>query len=383
MSRSGERPKVLIAINTAWNLYNFRAGLITALIKAGYDVVTTAPPDAFVGRLEGLGCRFVPLPQNSHSTSIASELALMRRFWRVLRAEQPAAYLGYTIKPNTYGSLLAALRGVKVINNISGLGTAFLRGGWLSWLVQRIYWVGLRGSGRVFFQNRDDLHLFVSRRLVRPAQAGLLPGSGVNLRHFAPPALDPLHTHSAEVCFLLLARLVRDKGVVEFVEAARSLKGRFPQARFQLLGFVDAANPRGITAATVQAWVDEGVVEYLGSTDDVRPFLAAAHCVVLPSYREGTSRALLEAAAVGRPLVTTDVPGCREAVDAGISGLLCQAKNTASLAEALRQFLLMPPAARVAMGAAGRRKMEREYDEQFVIDAYLHELVKLGVNPRR
>lgn len=386
MTDIASRPKILIALNTAWNLYNFRAALIRALVQAGYEVVVTAAPDDYADRLPALGCRFVPLPQRSHSTAVGAELALLARFWRLLRDERPHAYLGYTVKPNTYGSALAALRGVPVVNNISGLGTAFLRGGWLAWAVQRWYWLGLRGSGRVFFQNTADRDLFVRNRLVRPAQAGVLPGSGVDLTRFAPPAEDPLHVPGeaeggvmGEVRFLLVARLVVDKGIREYAEAARQVKARHPQARFQLLGALDAANSRGIAPAELQRWVDAGSLEYLGTTDDVRPHLAAAHCVVLPSYREGTSRALLEAAAMGRPIVTTDVPGCREAVDPDVSGLLCRVQDAEALAQALTRFLELPPAARAAMGDAGRRKMEREFDERIVIDAYLAELARLGV----
>lgn len=383
------RPKVMIAINTAWNIYNFRAGLIRALTTAGYDVVALAPPDAFIDRLEAMGCRFVPLPMRGHGTSVMGEMALLWRFWRVLRAERPAAYLGFTVKPNTYGSLLASLMGIRVINNISGLGTAFLRGGLLARLVQGLYKIGLYGSGRVFFQNQADRDLFVARGLVRGLQAGLLPGSGIDLQSFSaasvhsvsPGVETSIETPPGELRFLLLARLIREKGVVEFVDAARSLKARFPQARFQLLGFLDADNPRAITPLMLQSWVDEGAVDYLGSTDDVRPFLADADCVVLPSYREGTSRALLEAAAMGRPLIVSDVPGCREVVDAGVSGLLCQARDTASLAEKMQEFLQLPPDLRMAMGLAGRRKMEREYDEKIVTEAYLNELARLGVGP--
>lgn len=379
----------MIAINTAWNIYNFRAGLIRALTTAGYDVVAVAPPDAFIDRLEALGCRFVPLPMSGHGTSVMGEIALLWRFWRVLRAERPAAYLGFTVKPNTYGSVLASLMGIRVINNISGLGTAFLRGGLLAWLVQGLYKVGLYGSGQVFFQNQADLDLFVARGLVRGPQAGLLPGSGIDLQRFSVASLDSVSLGvettvpkpPGALRFLLLARLIREKGVVEFVDAARSLKARFPQVRFQLLGFLDADNPRAITPAMLQSWVDEGVVAYLGSTDDVRPFLANADCVVLPSYREGTSRALLEAAAMGRPLIVSDVPGCREAIDAGVSGLLCQARDATSLAEKMREFIQMPPEARTAMGLAGRRKMEREFDETIVTDAYLYALARLGVGP--
>lgn len=381
----------MIAINTAWNIYNFRAGLIRALVNAGYDVVAVAPPDAYIDRIEALGCRFVPLAMKGHGKSLPGELALLWRFWRLLRAERAAAYLGYTVKPNTYGSALAALLGVKVINNVSGLGTGFLRGGLLALLVQGFYKVGLFGSKRVFFQNKADLDLFLSRRLVRAGQAYLLPGSGIDLQRFAPspePAaespgsftgIESNGTSSGEVRFLLLARLLHEKGVVEFAQAARSLKARFPHARFQLLGYLDSANPRAITPAMLQSWVDEGLVEYLGSTDDVRPYLADASCVVLPSYREGTSRALLEAAAMGRPLIVSDVPGCREVVDEGVSGLLCQARDANSLAEKMVDFVQMPLAARAAMGLAGRRKMEREYDEKIVTAAYLQELTRLGL----
>jgi len=376
-NNNNERPKVLIVLNTAWNLYNFRANLIRALVAAGYDVVTAAPTDAFAERLPALGCRFVPLPMSGHGTALVGELALCRRFWRLLRAERPQAYLGYTVKPNTYGSLLAGLTGVAVVNNISGLGTAFLRGGVLGWVVGRLYVLGLWRSGRVFFQNTEDRNLFVKRRLVRAAQARVLPGSGVDLQRFAAP---PPGGADGTVRFLLVARLLRDKGVVEFVEAARSLRGRFPQARFQLLGGVDEANPNGIRRSELAQWVEEGVVEYLGTTDDVRPHLAQADCVVLPSYREGTSRALLEAAAMARPLIATDVPGCREALDDGVSGLLCRLKDAPDLAARMVQLIEMTPEARAAMGAAGRLKMEREFDEAIVIDAYLAELARLGVH---
>jgi glycosyltransferase involved in cell wall biosynthesis len=373
------RPKVLIAVNTAWNLFNFRANLIRALVAAGYEVVVTAPPDAaYTGKITDLGCRFVPLPMRNHGTALVSELALCRQFWRLLQAERPQAYLGYTVKPNTYGSALAALRGVTVVNNISGLGSALIGGGWLAWVVRQWYWLGLRRSDRVFFQNASDSELFVDSGLVCPARASVLPGSGVDLQRFAPPAAraeagEPLR-------FLLVGRVLRDKGVVEYVDAARSLRSRYPQARFQLLGAVDEGNRNGIQRKELQRWVDEGTVDYLGTTDDVRPHLAQADCVVLPSYREGTSRALLEAAAMACPLIATDVPGCREALDDGVSGLLCRVKDAPDLAARMAQLIEMPPAARAAMGAAGRLKMEREFDEAIVINAYLAELVRLGVH---
>ncbi|MES2979248.1 MAG: glycosyltransferase family 4 protein [Pseudomonadota bacterium] len=371
-------PKVMIVLNTAWNLQNFRAGLIRGMIAAGYEVVAVAPPDAYVARVQALGCRFIALPQSNHGTAILTELLLVWRFWRLLRAERPAAYLGYTIKPNTYGSALASSLGIAVINNVSGLGTAFLRGGWLARVVRACYWLGLRKSRRVFFQNPTDRELFVQLGLVQPSQTGLLPGSGIDLQAFRPPPppKDPSADEGTSgLVFLLVARLLLDKGVLEFAEAARRVRQRFPQARFQLLGFVDEGNPRGVRRAQLQEWVGKGDIEYLGTTDDVRPFLCAADCVVLPSYREGTSRALLEAAAMGRPIIATDVPGCREVVDDGVSGLLCQPRDAGSLAHAMERFLQLGPDPRARMGEASRALVEARFDEQLVIKAYLSTLL--------
>jgi glycosyltransferase involved in cell wall biosynthesis len=373
------RPKVLIVLNKAWNLYNFRAGLIRALDQAGYEVVAAAPEDEYASRLPALGCRFVALPQSNHGTSVLGELALIVRFWRLLRRERPDFYLGFTVKPNTYGSALAGLMGIRVINNIAGLGTAFIRGGWLGRVVQALYRFSLQRSAKVFFQNSTDRDLFLTRGLVRAGQVGLLPGSGVDLQRFAASAMPDAGGagESAPVRFLLVARLLLDKGVLEYVQAARTVRAAYPQARFQLLGFLDEANPRGVRRAELAQWVSEGVVEYLGTTDDVRPYLAQAHCVVLPSYREGTSRALLEAAAMARPLIATDVPGCREVVDDGVTGYLCQVKSSVSLAEQVMRFLALSPVEKAGMGQAGRAKMEREFGEGVVTTAYLAELARL------
>lgn len=370
------RRRVLISANTIWNLTNFRGGLIRALIASGYDVVVAAPHDAFASRLLQLGCSHVNLPMNNKGTSPASDLILLWRYWRLLLRERPDAVLGYTIKPNIYGSLAAHAVGVPVINNISGLGTAFIRGGWLAAVVRRLYAISLRRSRLVYFQNKDDQSLFVELGLVRPDQTELLPGSGIDLTRFQPVATAD-RADKRPLCFLLVARLLWDKGVGEFVEAARLVRLRYPEIRFQLLGFLDVENRTAIDRSTVERWVEEGIVEYPGAADDVRPYLAAADCVVLPSYREGTSRTLLEAAAMARPLIATDVPGCREVVDDGVNGLLCKVRDAVDLAEKMLRMIEMPASRRNAMGDAGRLKVEREYDERLVIERYLGALTEL------
>jgi glycosyltransferase involved in cell wall biosynthesis len=301
-----------------------------------------------------------------------ADLGLLREYRRLLKRLRPAAYLGYTIKPNIYGAVAAASLGIPALPNVSGLGTAFIRDGLLQHVVTGLYRVGFRRAPVVFFQNAEDRQLFVDRRIVRPDQARVLPGSGVDLERFAPapPAEGP-------PTFLLVARLLRDKGVIEFVEAARMLRPLLPDARFQLLGPIDEENRTGIDRAQLDDWVSGGAIDYLGTTDDVRPFIAAATAVVLPSYREGLPRSLLEAAAMARPLIAADVPGCRDVVEEGVNGYLCTVRDAASLAAAMRRLAQLPPEQRLAMGQAARRKVQDRFSEEIVVRAYLDVLAGL------
>ena len=365
------RGKVLICLNLAWNLVNFRSGLIRALVEAGYDVVAVAPRDEYAPRLEALGCRYIELPMDNRGTHPGRDLLLLLRFVRLFRREKPDIYLGYTVKPNVYGSFAARWLGIPTINNIAGLGAVFIQGGRLAHVVRWLYRKALTPSRKVFFQNDDDRQMFISGGLVRAETTDLLPGSGIDLARFS---VAPPRAHAgAQVTFrfLLIARMLRDKGVFEFVEAARLLKARWPDAEFCLLGFVDVQNPTAISKAEMDAWVAQGNIRYFGVSDDVRAEIAAADCVVLPSYREGTPRTLLEAAAMGRPMVATDVVGCREVVDDGDNGFLCQPRDAADLARKMEQMLLLTPDQRAAMGLRGREKMEREFDERIVIQKYL------------
>ncbi len=361
------QPKVIIAINTAWNLLNFRSGLIRALVANGYDVVAVAPPDEYAQQLQALGCRYVALPMDNKGTHPGRDTFLLMRFYWLLKQERPNVFLGYTVKPNIYGSLAAHALSIPVINNISGLGTVFIRGGWLSQLVRNLYRVVLSRSTMVFFQNDDDRKMFVSEGLVNGEITDRLPGSGIDLQSFSPCPLPGRPT----LRFLLIARMLRDKGVLEFVEAARTLRRRGINAEFCLLGFLDAQNPTAISRDQMDEWVADGAVRYLGVSDNVREEIALADCVVLPSYREGTPRTLLEAAAMARPIVTTDTAGCREVVDDGSNGYLCRVKDAKDLAEKIEKVCLLPPEERALMGFRGRKKVEREFDEQIVIKMYL------------
>lgn len=360
--------KVVIALNTAWNLVNFRSGLICALLDSGYEVVTVAPPDEYVSCLEQLGCRFVPLPMDNKGTNPGRDLLLLLRFYCLLRRERPAIFLGYTVKPNVYGSLAAHCLGIPVINNVAGLGTVFINDTWLTILVRGLYRLALSRSAAVFFQNEDDRQMFVSGGLVAQGVTERLPGSGIDLVKFSPVPLPD----KAPIRFLLIGRMLWDKGVGEFVEAARILKRRSASADFCLLGFTDVQSPAAISVEQMDAWVGEGVVRYLGASDNVREEIAQADCIVLPSYyREGTPRSLLEAAAMARPVVTTDTPGCRDVVKDEVTGFICKARDPADLARKMQKILEMTHSERVLMGRRARMKIEKEFDEEIVIDSYM------------
>jgi len=365
------RPKkVLIALNTAWNLVNFRSGLIRALVAQGYEVVGVAPPDEYAPRLAGLGCRFVPLPMDNKGTNPGRDLLLLLRYLRLLLRERPDVFLGYTVKPNVYGSMAAHALGIPVINNIAGLGTVFNRRNWLTAVVRWLYRAALSRSRWVFFQNEDDRAFFVEAAIVRRDVTARLPGSGVDLREFAPIPLQP--SADGAFRFLLASRMLWDKGVGEYVEAARKVRADYPGTEFRLLGFLDVKNPTAISHEQITEWVAEGVIVYLGATDNVKPQLAEVNCVVLPSlYREGVPRSLLEAAAMAKPIITTDAVGCRDVVDDGHNGFLVKVGDARDLGEKMVRMMRLTPSERQLMGARGRQKMEREFDERFVIDKYV------------
>jgi len=305
-----------------------------------------------------------------------ADLKLLGSYRRRLKRLSPAAYLGYTIKPNIYGSIAAASLKIPAIPNVSGLGTTFMRRGPLRQIAIVLYRAAFRRAAIVFFQNPEDRQLFVDLRIVAADRARLVPGSGIDLDRFqlAPfPASGPV--------FLLIGRLLKDKGVREFVAASRLARTEFPAARFQLLGPIDEGNRSAISAAELHSWVEEGCVEYLGATDDVRPCIAGASVIVLPSYREGLPRSLLEGAAMGRPLIAADVAGCREVVEDGVNGFLCAPRDKIALARAMRNIAVLPARERAAMGQSGRRRVQERFSESVVIAAYLEALAE--VDPAR
>lgn len=367
--------KILLSVNAAWNIWNFRRPLIEALLSDGHRVVILAPKDDAAPKLEAMGCSVHHLEMNVKGLNPLQDGRLILRFRKHFREMEPDAVLSFTIKNNIFGAIAAKSLRIPFIPNVTGLGTAFLSGAVLERAATALYKAAFRKLPVVFFQNEDDRTLFLDRKLVTTAQARCVPGSGIDLDRFAAAALP---SDAKAPVFLMIARLLRDKGVVEFVDAARLVRELHAGARFQLLGATSAENRSAIDRDTVETWVNDGSIEYLGETDDVRPTIKSAHCVVLPSYREGAPRTLIEAAAMARPLIATDVPGCRSVVDDGTTGFLCAPRDAESLARACEAFVALSPQERSDMGLAGRRKMEREFGHNIVVDAYREALQALA-----
>lgn len=359
--------RVCLVSNTAWSIYNYRRTLLHRLLNAGYQVTVIAPRDAAFARLSEIGCQCVDLPLASKGTRVREDLGTLLALYRLYRRVQPTLIFHYTIKPNIYGTLAAALARRASVAVTTGLGYVFLHDNRTARIAKALYRLAFRFAREVWFLNRDDHDTFLREHLLaHPERARLLKGEGVDLAHFAFTPLPARDTFA----FLLIGRLLWDKGVGEYVEAARRLRARYPQARFRLLGPVGVDNPSAIEHEQLQRWVDAGLVEYLGQADDVREAIAAADSIVLPSYREGMPRTLLEAAAMGRPIIATDVPGCRDVVDDGSTGLLCAPRDADALAAAMARLLDMSPAERSTLAHAARAKASREFDENQVVTRY-------------
>jgi glycosyltransferase involved in cell wall biosynthesis len=359
--------RILIVSNYGWTLFNFRRRLIDTLLNESLDVWIQTEFDGYESRLGLPPTRTLPLDIDRKGVSPFRDVCTVGSVLRAIRTVNADVCLLYTIKPIVYGGVACRIARIPYVANVTGLGTAFIGKRWIRWIAILLYRTGLRSASRVFFQNKVDMALFLEHGMARPEQSSLLPGSGIDLDRFS---VAP-YPDSQDMSFLLIARMLRDKGVGEFVEAARIVRTTFPQTRFQLLGPVDAVNRTAVSRDTINSWVREGIVEYLGETDDVRPFIAAAHCIVLPSYREGTPRSLLEAAAMGRPVIATDAVGCRDVVDDGSTGFLCKVADAEDLARSMVAMLALSVKDRAEMGLKGRTRVERVYDERIVINEYL------------
>lgn len=354
---------ILVLTNFIAGLHSFRKEVMKAIVDDGYQLYISVPDtdDSRIEYFKGIGCKIIKTDFNRRGMNPIDDLKLMLRYISIIKELKPKAVLSYTIKPNVYGGIACRLTGTPLIANVTGLGDAIENGGWLQKLTVSLYKIGVGKAKQVFFQNPSNKEVCL-RFGIADERAIVLPGSGVNLEHH----IYQEYPADGVIKFLYIARLQKDKGTGELFEAAKAIKAKFPLTEFQVLGWKDGEYESQLNELTAK-----GIINYLGTTSDVRPYLKDVHCTIMPSYHEGMSNVNLESAANGRPVITTDVPGCRETVDDGVTGILVKVKDTNSLIEGVERFLAMSYEQRKQMGLEGRKKVEREFDRQIVIDAYL------------
>lgn len=341
-------------------VYNFRGDLIKEIKSKGYEVVVTGPDITDVERIRDLGVRFVEIPMNKTGTSVIGDLKYCWKLYWLMKKEKPDVTLGYTVKPVIYGSIAAHLAGVQNINSmVTGGGYVFTAKTWkakiLGMIVRFLYRIGFCFADHVIFQNPDDLKEFCKKRLVSSKKCSVVHGSGINMERFQAAPLPE------EPAFFMLSRLLKSKGVMEYLEAARIVKCKIPQVKFYLLGKYETDMQDAVPQTEVEKYIEEGTVVRYEETDDVRPYYERCSVYVLPSYREGTPRTVLEAMAMGRPVITTDAPGCRQTVLDGKTGYLIPVRDSAALAEKMTFFVDNPEFIAI-MGKRSRMYAERKFD---------------------
>ncbi len=361
------RKKIAIVVNNSWSAWNFRANLAFAFKKSGYQVVFISPYDKY-SEIIKKHFEFQDVSINSKGINPIEDLKLIYNLYKVYKNVRPDIICHYNIKPNIYGTIAANILKIPSISNIAGLGTLFINQNFITKIAKSLYKFSQKKAIKIFFQNKNDFKMFVDEKLIQKDKCEVLPGSGVDIEKFKPVKKKD----NGVFKFLLISRMLWAKGVKDFVEAAKLIKERYQNVDFQLLGYLDMESPTAISKKQMDIWVNEGFVNYLGDSDDVRVEITKADCIVLPSfYREGTPRVLLEGASMQKPIITTNTVGCRDVVNDGVNGYLCEEKNPRDLADKMEKILNLTNEQRNAMGKAGRRKIVKEFDETIVISKYI------------
>ncbi len=357
--------KILFLVNHSITIYNFRLELVQALIKEGHQVVVSSP---YGDRIEDLikeGCEFKDIEISRHGMNPIKECVLIAKYIKLLKDVKPDVVLSYTIKPNIYGGIACSLTKTPYMVNITGLGTAVENGGLVQKMLCMLYKIGLRKAHKIFLQNKYNAAFFEEKGLYKEKHQ-IIPGSGVNLQRFTVMDYPP---NTENIKFLMIARVMKDKGADEYIAAAKAIKEKYPNTEFHICGLCEDEYK-----AKLDEIKDKGIINYHGMVSDVRTIIKDTHCTVLPSYHEGMPNVLLESAACGRPVIATNIPGCQETFDDGVSGIGCEAKSTQSLIDAIEKFLALSHEEKAKMGKAGRTKIEKRFDRQIVVEAYKKEI---------
>ncbi|NMA48154.1 MAG: glycosyltransferase family 4 protein [Tissierellia bacterium] len=359
--------KVLFLVNHDVVIYNFRRELVERLLHDGYEVYISSPYGERIDDLVAMGCEFIETSIERHGTNILEDLKLLMHYNRIIKVINPDVVLSYTIKPNIYGGLACMARNVPYIANITGLGTAVENKGLIQKLTILLYKVAFRKVNCVFFQNKQNRQFFIDNK-VKINNYRLIPGSGVNLDYFH--VLDYPSNETTE--FVFISRIMKEKGIDEYLEAAECIKSEYPNTRFHICGFCEERYEDKL-----KEMQDKGIISYHGMIKDVREYLRKCSAIIHPTYHEGMSNVLLEAAATGRPVLASNIPGCKEIFTEGVSGFGFEAKNVGDLVDTIKNFIELPHNKKRAMGLAGRKKVEKEFNRQIIIEAYLLEITRI------
>ena len=372
------RKKIALVANSTWSIYNFRIDLIRHLLLS-FDVLIIAPGDEFAEDLKKAGCSYVDIRFNNRSENPLQDYALLKSLERIYRTEQPDFIFHYVIKPNIYGSMAAARCGILSVAVITGLGYAFDRPNWLNRIVRFLYRRALKKAREVWFLNQEDADVFIQRKLVNSEKIKILPGEGVNTSYFFPQSNKAV-ARTRAFQFLMATRLLRSKGVGVYVEAARILKNKYRDVRFELIGFFEKNHRDSITESELRNWQKKGIIHYGGFAKDVRPFLRRADCFVFPSfYHEGIPRCLLEAAAMEVPIITSINTGCKEVVVEGVNGFLAAPNDAGLLAARMEEMMALSSGLRAEMGRRGRSLVSEKFGMEKILQAYDATLSYLNV----
>lgn len=360
--------RVLILINNDAGLYKFRKELLEELLK-DYEVYISLPKGPFINDLVKLGCIFIETEINRRGTNPITDIKLIMQYRKILKDVKPDIIYSYTIKPNIYGGLLARAMKIPFVGTVTGLGSSIKSNHLLKNVVINLYKMSFKKSQRIFFQNIENLNFFQSNNIINDNQIKIVPGSGVNLKDYQYQEYPKDLNYSN---FIFIGRLMKEKGILELFETAKYFKEKSIKINFHILGFLEEDLEKVLNELE-----KKDIVIYHGQQFDVSSFISESHAIIHPSYHEGLSNVLLEAAASGRPILASDIPGCRETFDEGITGFGFEPKSTDSLIKTIKKFIELPYEQKELMGILGREKIEREFNREKVVDAYIKEIEKL------
>jgi len=371
------RQVITLSSNSSWYLFNFRRSTIKRLLKDDFKVICISPKDNFTDHLINLGCEWKEIKVSRKGLNPLQDLSLFFKIYITYLKLKPVAAFHFTVKNNIYGSFAAFLARVPAINNITGLGTAFLQRNFISRVVTLLYKLSQPLADTVFCQNSEDINMLESLDILSKDQIKLLPGSGVDLKRFNPSIKLQVDESKKKFRFLYAGRMLSDKGLNELFEAISSINNFQVRCELWLCGFIDHENVSAISEETLNNWNQSKWLFWLGQSSSIENIMSQVDCIVLPSYREGMPKSLLEAGAMAIPVVTTDVPGCNTIISHEVNGLICKPKDAISLEAALNSMLEMTDVERQEMGNRGREIVKEKYDEEIVIQSALDAVYKI------